>query len=197
MEDALEQLAALARKESRCTRCAEIASLRVRPVPGAGHPHAAVMVVSLAPSEADEAGDGKAGAGLVEDLAAFMPALQTSREKIYVTTLVKCVPRGEGGLRAPALEELDACFDYLSREISITTPHYILAVGEETARFVLKKLFRDRPYALGDALELRVFDNPAFKVVPVATPDELRARDPKEQKAYAERLRQLAQLMGL
>ena len=54
------------------------------------------------------------------------------------------------------------------------TPHFILAVGEETARFVLRKLFRDRPYAHGDALELRVFDNPAFKVVPVATPEELR-----------------------
>jgi len=197
MEDALEQLAALARKESRCTRCAETAARRARAVPGGGHPHAAVMVVSLAPSEADEAGDGEAGAGLVEELSAFMPALATSRVRVYVTTLVKCVPRGEEGVRGPDAAELDACFDYLSREISITTPHYILAVGEETARFMLRRLFRHRPYAQGDALELRVFDNPAFKVVPVATPAELRARDAKEQKAYADRLRRLARLMGL
>lgn len=197
MEDALEQLAALARHESRCTRCSETAARRTRAVPGGGDAHAAVMVVSLAPSEADEAGDGEAGAGLVDELAAFMPALATGRERIYVTTLVKCVPRGAEGPRAPSAAELDDCFDYFSREISITTPHYILAVGEETARFVLRKLFRSRPFARGDALELRVFDNPAFKVVPVATPAELRARGAKEQKTYTDRLRQLAQLMGL
>jgi uracil-DNA glycosylase family 4 len=197
MEDALEQLADLARKESRCTRCSETAARRLRAVPGGGHPHAAVMVVSLAPSEADEAGDGEAVAGLVRDLAEFMPALEASRERVYVTTLLKCVPRGEQGVRPPTLEEQDNCFDYLSREISIMTPHFILAVGEETARHVLRRLFRDRPYAQGDALELRVFDNPAFKVVPVATPEELQARDARQRKAYTERLRQLSQLMGL
>jgi uracil-DNA glycosylase family 4 len=197
MEDALEQLTRLSQTESRCTRCTETAARRLRAVPGGGHPHAAVLVVSLAPSEADEAGDGKAGAGLVAELAEFMPALKESGDKVYVTTLVKCVPRGEAGVRAPQPEELRDCFDYLSREISITTPHFILVVGEEATRFILGKLFRDRPYAPGDALELRVFDNPAFKVVAVATPGELRARDPKEQRQYRERLRQLAQLMGI
>jgi len=197
MEDALEQLSGLARKESRCTRCSETAARRLRAVPGGGHPHAAVMIVSLAPSESDEAGDGEAGAALVEELAVFMPGLEDSRGRVYVTTLLKCVPRGEAGVRPPTPEEEDNCFDYLSREISITTPHYILALGEETTRFVLRKLFRDRPYAPGDALELRVFDNPAFKVVPVATPEELRARDAKEQKLYRDRLRHLAQLMGI
>jgi len=197
MEDALEQLSVLARKESRCTRCSEIAARRLRAVPGGGHPHAAVLVLSLAPSEADEAGDGEAGGHLLDELAAFMPALKDSRERVYVTTLLKCVPRGEAGLRPPEPAEMESCFDYLSREISITTPHFILAVGEETARFVLGKLFRDRPYAPGDALELRVFDNPAFKVVPVATPEELRGRHAKEQKAYRDRLRQLAQRMGI
>jgi uracil-DNA glycosylase len=197
MEDALEQLSALALAESRCKRCAETAARRVRAVPGGGHPHAGVMIVSLAPSEADEASDVEAGAGLVGELAAFMPALGESRERVYVTTLLKCVPRGEKGVRPPDADEMKACFDYLSREISITTPHYILAVGEDLTRFLLGKLFRDRPYSPGDALELRVFDNPAFKVVPVASPEELRGRDAKEQKQYRDRLRQLAQLMGI
>jgi len=31
----------------------------------------------------------------------------------------------------------------------------------------------------------------------VATPDELRARDPKARKEYMERLRKLSQVMGL
>jgi uracil-DNA glycosylase family 4 len=197
MEDALEQLSGLARAETGCTRCADLAARRLRAVPGGGHPHAAVMVVSLAPSSEDEEGDGAAGAGLVAELAEFMPALAASRDRLYVTTLVKCVPRDDAGLRLPAPAELENCFDYLSRELSITTPHYILAVGEDTTRLVLRKLFRDLPYAPGDALELRVFDNPAFKVVPVATPGELRERDAKQQRMYRERLRQLAQIMAL
>jgi hypothetical protein len=44
---------------------------------------------------------------------------------------------------------------------------------------------------------LRLFDNPSFKVVPVATPDELRRRDAKARKEYTERLRTLGQVMGL
>ena len=78
--------------------------------------------------------------------------------------------------------------------VMVETTADILAVGEETARFVLRKLFRSRPFARGDALELRVFDNPAFKVVPVATPAELRARGAQEQKTYTDRLRPLAPL---
>ena len=73
----------------------------------------------------------------------------------------------------------------------------MLTVGEETSRYVLGKLFKTAPYEPDDSLELRVFDNPAFKVVPVATPDELRARDPKAREEYSKRLRTLGQIMGL
>lgn len=196
MEDALEQLDALARRVGGCDRCAELAARRLRAVPGGGDPHAAVLVVSLAPSAADEAGDGPAGGELLAGLAEHLPALSAGGS-VYCTTLTKCLGRGATGGRPPAPEEQDACYDHLSRELSITTPHYILAVGEPTARYLLRRLFRSRPYEPGDALELRVFDNPAFKVVPVATPAELAARNEKERKAYRDRLRQLGQLMGL
>ena len=42
-------------------------------------------------------------------------------------------------------------------------------------RYLLGRLFKDLPYEPGDSLELRLFYNPAFKIVPVATPGELRA----------------------
>ena len=70
-------------------------------------------------------------------------------------------------------------------------------MGEETTRYLLGRLFKDLPYKKGDSLELRLFDNPAFKIVPVASPDELRERDAKARKEYVERLRALAQVMGL
>jgi len=156
-----------------------------------------VMLVSLAPDEADEASDKPASATLLEDLAEFMPALTKSRDSVYVTTLAKCVPRSDGAVRDPRPEELEACFPYLSKELTITTPHYVLTVGEATTRYLLGKLFKGRPYESGDSLELRVFDNPSFKIVPVATPAELRERDVKARKDYAERLKALAKVMGL
>jgi len=197
MEDAVEQLDNLARSVGECTRCAELVASRLRAVPGGGHPHCSVMVVSLATDPKDEEDGGLAGETLLADFAEFMPALAESRDQVYVTALVKCVPRSDGAVRGPLPQELDNCWPYLSKELTITTPHYVLTVGEETTRYLLGKLFKDRPYEPGDSLELKLFDNPAFKVVPVATPDELRRRDSKARKDYMERLRQLGQVMGL
>ncbi len=197
MEDAVEQLDTLARSVGACTRCQELVANRLRAVPGGGHPHCAVMLVSLAPDEADEAAGKAAGETVLEGLAEFMPALTAGRDQVYVTTLAKCVPRTDCALRGPKPEELEACYPYLSKELTITTPHYVLTVGEETTRFLLGRLFKNRPYEPGDSLELRLFDNPAFKVVPVATPAELAAKDTKARKEYAERLRSLAQVMSL
>jgi uracil-DNA glycosylase family 4 len=197
MEDAVEQLDNLARSVGECTRCDELVANRLRAVPGGGHPHCAVMVVALHTDPTDEEEGGLAGETLLAGLAEFMPALADSRDKVYVTALAKCVPRSDDVVRGPLPGELDNCWPYLSRELTITTPHYLLTVGEETTRYLLGKLFKDKPYAQGDSLELRLFDNPAFKVVPVATPDELRQRDPKARKEYTERLRQLGQVMGL
>ena len=197
MEDAAEQLDRLARNVGECTRCEELVASRLRAVPGGGHPHCSVMVVSLSPDPADEQDGLPSGSALVAGLAEFMPALQASADKVYVTTLMKCVPRSACDLRAPRAKEQDNCYPFLSKELTITTPHYVLPVGEETTRYLLGRLFKDLPYKNGDSLELRLFDNPAFKIVPVDTPDRLRERDAKARKAYVERLRALAQVMGL
>jgi uracil-DNA glycosylase family 4 len=198
MEDASEKLDQLARSEKQCTKCEELVGCRLRALSGAGHPHAAVMFVALHPSLEDEQADLPAGTTLVNDLADFMPALANgAREKAYFTTLLKCVPRTDCDLRDPSSEEKDNCFSFLSKELSITTPHYVVAIGEATTRYLLGRLFKDLPYSPGDALELRCFDSPAFKVIPVATPAELRQRDARTQKTYGERLHKLAALMGL
>jgi DNA polymerase len=197
MEDAVEQLDKMARSVGECTRCDELVTNRLRAVPGGGHPHCSVMVVSLAPDPADEEEGRVAGQTAIEALAEFMPALVTSRDQVYATTLLKCVPRTDRALRAPRDTELQACYPYISKELTITTPHYVLTVGEATTRFLLGKLFKNAPYAPGDSLELRLFDNPAFKIVPVAEAAELRQRDVKARKEYTERLRALAQVMGL
>jgi DNA polymerase len=197
MEDAVEQLDTLARSVGDCTRCDGLVASRLRAVPGGGHPHCSVMIASLAPDPADEQPGRLAGETLLLELAEFMPAALEGRDNVYCTTLVKCVPRSDGTVRAPSAAELEACYPYFSRELTITTPHYLLTVGEEATHYLLGKLFKSLPYTPGDSLELRLFDNPAFRIVPVATPADLRARDAKARKVYMERLHALAGVMGL
>jgi uracil-DNA glycosylase len=197
LEDAVEQLERLGRSVSACTICDELVACRQRAVPGAGHPHCSVMVVSLQPDVTDEQSGRPGGSSLVDRLSEYMPALVTGADKVYVTTLLKCVARTDCVLRAPRDTELDACYPFLSKELTITTPHYLLAAGQDTARYLLRKLFKDLPYKKDDSLELRVFDNPAFRIVPVATPQELASRDAKARKDYTDNLRALSQVMGL
>jgi uracil-DNA glycosylase family 4 len=198
MEDAAEKLDELARSESECTRCAEIAACRLRALAGAGHPHARVLFVSRSPSPEEEAAGLPAGASAMRFLAGLIPSLNNGGgESSFCTSLLKCVPRSGDALREPRPEEMENCFGYLATEISITTPHYVVPIGRETTDFVLGKLFRDMGDGEHDLLDLRVVDSPAFRVVPVASATELAGRSEKERGDYAKRLRSLASLMGL
>ncbi len=198
MEDAAEKLDELARAEKQCTKCDDIVSCRRRALSGAGHPHAQVMFVSLHPSPEEEADDLPAGTAVLRDLAELIPSLSNGgRAKAFFTTVVKCVPRSDCHLRRPHPAEQDNCYSFLSREISITTPHYVVPIGDEASRFLLAKLFGQADADEHDPLELRVYDSPSFKVVPIAAPGEIAMRKPGERDTYVERLRTVAGLMGL
>jgi uracil-DNA glycosylase family 4 len=198
MEDAAEKLDELARAAAECTRCPDIVACRLRALSGRGHPHAHVMFVSLSPSPEEEAADLPAGSAMAAELAEFVPALANGgRDTSYFTTVVKCVPRRDSRVRKPRVQEKENCFGFLSREISITTPHYIVPVGDEATRFLLGKLFKEGDTAKHDPLELRVYESPSFKVVPIAAPSDLRKRDAAARDQYVKQLHQLTALMGL
>ena len=152
------------------------------------------MLVGLSPGAADERGDGPAGAALLDDLAEFIPRLNERRDELYVTTLVKC-RAGTNDDSVPTAAEFEHCYPYLSQEFTITTPHYVLTIGATATTALLARLYKDPPPLEKDPLAPQVFDNPAFKVVALATPDELRAKDAKTRKQYVERLRTLARTM--
>jgi uracil-DNA glycosylase family 4 len=197
MEDAAAKLDQLAADVAVCERCRELAALRLRAVPGAGHPHAHIMVLAPSPSESDEAGDRPGGASLLAELATLLPGLGAAgRATVYATALVKCVPRDENGLREALDAERDACFNYLSLEISTITPHFLLPVGRDTAAFVLQRLF-GRVVAGALPPGIRVLESPAFRVVPIASPLEVAALPDKERRAYVDQLRALAGRIGI
>ena len=196
MEDAAIKLAQLADEVRACTRCPELVARRLRPVPGDGHAHAHVMLVAAAPYGDEERGGRPAGASLLGELAALVSGLgQGERAPLYTTALVKCVPRDENGPRDALREECERCYGYLSREISIITPHVLVPVGEDAAAYMLAKLLGECPDVR--PICLRVFETPAFRVTPVPSPAELRAQSTRERKASIEQLRALASRIQL
>jgi len=197
MEDAATRLEGIAEDVSSCTRCAELLEGRVRAVPGGGHPHAHLMVVTAHPSEADESSGRPAGASLVDALTEVFPGLdEESGTDVYVTSLVKCVPRSNGAVRQASDAERSSCYAFLSAEISTITPHFLLPVGRETSTFILERLFGQ---CVTEVLPppLRVLESPAFRVVPVASRREIGALPEREQRQYLEQLRSLAARIGI
>ena len=113
---------------------------------GAGDPHARVMLVGEQPGdEEDKKGVPFVGpAGRLLDRA--LVAAGVEREHLYVTNAVKHFKwqlRGKRRLhKTPAQREVDACHQWLEREIDTVKPHVIVALGATAARAVISKDFK-------------------------------------------------------
>ena len=116
-----------------CPRC-PLARTRLRTVPGTGPTHAEVMLIGEAPgAREDESGVpfvGPAGKFLDELLA----GAGLSRASVYIANVVKCRPPGN---RDPEPAEIEACADYLDRQIAIVDPKVIVTLG----RFSMARWF--------------------------------------------------------
>ena len=113
---------------------------------GAGDPHARVMLVGEQPGdEEDKKGLPFVGpAGRLLDRA--LEAAGVDREHLYVTNAVKHFKwqlRGKRRLhKTPAQREIDACHQWLQREIESVKPHVVVALGATAARAVIDKTFK-------------------------------------------------------
>jgi uracil-DNA glycosylase len=113
---------------------------------GAGDPHARVMLVGEQPGdEEDKKGLPFIGpAGRLLDRA--LEAAGVDREHLYVTNAVKHFKwqlRGKRRLhKTPAQREIDACHQWLEREIATVKPHVIVCLGSTAAKAVISKDFK-------------------------------------------------------
>ena len=113
---------------------------------GAGDPDARVMLVGEQPGdEEDKKGLPFVGpAGRLLDRA--LEAAGVDREHLYVTNAVKHFKwqlRGKRRLhKTPAQREIDACHQWLEREIESVKPHVVVALGATAARAVIDKTFK-------------------------------------------------------
>jgi DNA polymerase len=113
---------------------------------GEGDAHARVMLVGEQPGDAeDRAGHPFIGpAGRILDQALAEAGID--RERTYVTNAVKHFkwePRGKRRLhKTPAQREVDACRQWLEREIATVQPAVVVCLGATAAKSLLGARFR-------------------------------------------------------
>jgi uracil-DNA glycosylase len=121
-----EELKAVWRQASSCTRCPQLASTRRTVVFGSGNADADLMFVGEAPgAREDEQGlpfVGQAGK-LLDQL---LGDIGLTRPDVFVANVLKCRPPQN---RDPLPQEIDACQDYLFRQLDLIRPRVVCTLG--------------------------------------------------------------------
>jgi DNA polymerase len=133
------------REDARACQDCPLWANATQTVFGAGDPQARVMLVGEQPGdEEDKKGLPFVGpAGKLLNRA--LEAAGVDREQLYVTNAVKHFKwqlRGKRRLhKTPAQREVDACHQWLEREIATVKPKVVVALGATAARAVISKDF--------------------------------------------------------
>lgn len=129
------ELAAVAAGVVKCVAC-RLATTRTQAVPGEGNPRAPVVFVGEGPG-ADEDRTGRPFVGragqLLDDI--IVKGMKLRREDVYIANVVKCRPPEN---RVPAPDEVEACADWLDRQLLAIAPRVICALGSTAARRLLQ-----------------------------------------------------------
>jgi uracil-DNA glycosylase family 4 len=134
MTGAERELLRLARGIQRCRAC-PLHQSRRHAVPGEGPVTARVMLVGEAPGDLeDQEGRpfvGRSGRFLTRVLEEY----GFDRRDLFVTSSVKCRPRGN---RAPRATELSTCYcRWLARQLGVVDPGVVVLLGQAPVRQVL------------------------------------------------------------
>jgi DNA polymerase len=178
-----------------CTRCG-LCQDRTQTVFGEGDPEARIFFIGEGPGQNEDAQGrpfvGRAGELLNKQIA----AMGLQREQVFIANVVKCRPPNN---RAPTAIEVEACSDYLRRQIQIIRPEVIITLGGPAAKLVLKTtegITRIRGQWFN--YEGLSSDGPAIAVMPTFHPAYLlRAYTPDNRKKVWSDLQQVMQRLGM
>lgn len=128
-----ETLEQVANEVSSCTKCT-LHHSRKNAVPGEGPANSEIMFIGEGPGfHENEQGRPFVGAAgkFLEEL---LESIGLTRGEVFITNVVKCRPPGN---RDPQSDELDACSEYLERQIQAINPKMIVTLGRfSMARFL-------------------------------------------------------------
>lgn len=120
-----EELKQIATEVNVCKKC-KLHSGRKKAVPGEGPANADIMFIGEGPGfHENEQGRPFVGAAgkFLEELLGY---IGMKREQVFIGNVVKCRPPGN---RDPEPDELQACSDYLDRQIKAINPKVIVTLG--------------------------------------------------------------------
>ena len=134
-----------------CHRCS-LHKTRTNIVFGSGSENARLMIIVDAPGKEDDLSTTPLQGREGELLDKMLQAINLSRDKVYITTLVKCYP---GDNARPNETEMRTCLPFLFRQIEIICPQVICTMGPQSSQILLhssKSLFqlRGRFYSFND-----------------------------------------------
>jgi uracil-DNA glycosylase len=132
-----EELKAVWQQAQTCTKCPQLASTRTRVVFGAGNADADLMFVGEAPG----ANEDKQGLPFVGQagklLETLLGEIGLARSDVFIANVLNCRPPGN---RDPLPGEIDACQDYLFRQLELIQPLVVCTLGNFST-----KLLRNDP----------------------------------------------------
>ena len=124
-EDTLVEIRA---EIAQCKKC-PLASGRKNTVPGEGPEDAEIMFIGEGPGFYEN----EQGLPFVGQAGKFLDALLEnaglSRERVFITNVVKCRPPGN---RDPEPSELEACGSFLERQIEVIKPKVVVTLGRHS-----------------------------------------------------------------
>jgi DNA polymerase len=160
-----EELKAVFRDASTCTRCPQLAETRTRVVFGSGNADADLMFVGEAPGRnEDEQGIPFVGAAgkLLDQL---LGEIGLSRDEVFIANCLKCRPPGN---RDPLPQEISNCQGWLFRQLELIQPKVVCTLGN----FSTKLLREDMTgiTRLHGQAEVRVIGPRAVRLMPLYHP---------------------------
>jgi uracil-DNA glycosylase family 4 len=121
-----DELKAVWRQAQTCAKCPQLASTRQAVVFGSGNADADLMFVGEAPG-ANEDRQGLPFVGQAGRLLdQLLGEIGLSRSDVFVANTLKCRPPGN---RDPLPQEIDACQDYLFRQLELIEPRIVCTLG--------------------------------------------------------------------
>lgn len=123
-----EALAQIAQEVRTCTKCRLYQGTR-NGVPGEGSPTADIMLVGEGPGFHEDA-QGRPFVGPAGQLLTdLLGRAGLTREDVFITNIVKHRPPGN---RDPLPDEIEACKEYLERQIAEIDPALIVTLGRHS-----------------------------------------------------------------
>lgn len=160
-----EEFKVLNEEIRECRKCSLWKS-RNNSLPGEGCTSAELMFIAQAPGR-EEDKEGKMFVGPSgEKLDELLLKAEISREEIFMTNLVKCMLPD---YRKPRKDEIEACSNYLDREVDLVKPSVVSTLGYFSTRYMFEK------YGIRGKLDFpeicgEVFSVKGMRIVPLGHP---------------------------